>query len=114
MSLWPVEDEGTRRLMRNLYLARGEGLEAAHTAGVVHRDFKPDNVMLDERGRARVLDFGLAQTQESATDEASLTDTAGPQTNPPLVGTPAYMAPEQILGETLDARTDIFAFCVAL
>lgn len=90
------------------------GLAAAHAAGVTHRDFKPDNVVVDERGHARVTDFGLAQTEAGAataraTGEADvrITRTRG------VVGTPAYMAPEQHRGEPIDARADQYAWGIA-
>jgi eukaryotic-like serine/threonine-protein kinase len=92
----------------------GRGLEAAHRAGLVHRDFKPDNVIVRPDGQAVVTDFGLARAEQVDTPEApaapdlSLTD---PGT---LLGTPAYMAPEQHRGRAADARSDQFAFCVVL
>jgi cysteine-rich repeat protein len=79
------------------------GLAAAHAAGLVHRDFKPDNVIVGIDGRARVADFGLALPSGHAP-----ATTAGR-----VVGTPAYMAPEQFVGERADARTDQFSFCIA-
>ncbi|MEM9455634.1 MAG: serine/threonine-protein kinase [Myxococcota bacterium] len=115
----------------------GRGLVAAHAAGLVHRDFKPTNVMIGDDGRVRVLDFGLArpyalaeplQTQselesgieselesgiEAGTGPHRLLDAPLTQTGA-LVGTPAYMAPEQIRGHRVDAKTDQFAFCVVL
>ncbi|MBC8072186.1 MAG: serine/threonine protein kinase, partial [Deltaproteobacteria bacterium] len=107
------------------YVQAGRGLAAAHVAGIVHRDFKPDNVLvdaeLDAQGapRVRVTDFGLAQT--GALSEAATSLTSGAMPSDLLVtragvrvGTPGYMAPEQILGEPTDARSDQFAFCVAL
>jgi len=103
----------------------GEGLQAAHAAGIVHRDFKPENVLLGADGRVRVSDFGLARASGDAlplaaappgagrdSDGAALTATA--TRTGALVGTPAYMAPEQWAGRPSDARTDVFAFCVAL
>ncbi len=80
----------------------GRGLAAAHGAGLVHRDFKPDNVLIGRDGRARVTDFGVAR-------ELSLTETEAGG----VVGTPAYMSPEQFLGKAVDARADQFSFCVA-
>ncbi len=84
-------------------------LADAHSRGIVHRDLKPDNVMLVKRGRAtdvaRVLDFGIAKLRDEQTDGANRPMTRAGD----LLGTPQYMAPEQIRGETVDARTDIYA-----
>ena len=110
------------------FIAAGRGLAAAHAEGMVHRDFKPDNVLIGQDGRPRVLDFGLARSSGIASTEPQneeledislelrmrshdfdrITRTGG------LTGTPAYMAPEQYLNKVLDDRTDQFAFCVAL
>jgi tetratricopeptide (TPR) repeat protein len=98
----------------------GAGLAAAHAAGLVHRDFKPDNVMVAKDGRVRVLDFGLAretELREGASEEVS--ERSGPLAvdltrTGALLGTPAYMAPEQLEGKPADARSDQFSFCVAL
>jgi len=87
-------------------------LDAAHRAGVIHRDLKPGNVILTRSG-ARLLDFGLARHTESASDSAAMT--ARPLTEPGMVvGTLYYMSPEQIGGQTVDARSDIFSFGVLL
>ena len=93
----------------------GAGLCAAHAAGVVHRDVKPDNLLVGDDGRVRVLDFSLARPPERAAGDAT-EDTADIVRTRAgaLIGTPMYMSPEQLLGEPADARSDQFSFCVAL
>ena len=97
------------------YLAAGRGLAAAHAAGIVHRDFKPDNVLVGKDGRLRVTDFGLAASRPSAGQPAQRSiEDINLTTSGSVLGTPAYMAPEQFTGGNVDARTDQFNFCVAL
>ncbi|MCY1064215.1 protein kinase [Nannocystis sp. RBIL2] len=117
-----------------MYVQAGRGLAAAHAVGLVHRDFKPENVLVGDDGRPRVVDFGLArarppdgaenrsegegpkeQVRMGMTPRAGLRVEAAELTAPgAVVGTPAYMAPEQHAGGEADARSDVFCFCVAL
>jgi len=114
--------------VRDVFLAAGRGLAAAHAARIVHRDFKPQNVMVAEDGAVRVMDFGLASDSRDADDGGSVKPTDSDHVvdfasttamalmtrTGALIGTPAYMAPEQFKGEAADARTDQFSFCVSL
>ena len=91
------------------------GLAAAHDRGVVHRDLKPENLFLLQDGQVKILDFGLARQTAPAGGSSGATETAAVMTEPGTVmGTVGYMAPEQVRGTAIDARTDLFAFGAVL
>jgi tetratricopeptide (TPR) repeat protein len=125
---WRQREQRTWPAIRDVYLQAGRGLAAAHAVGIVHRDFKPDNVLIGADGRVRVLDFGLARAQETLrrpdpamkVEHAETLAAVTPGLSTPLtsagefLGTPAYSSPEQLQGELAGAKSDQFSFCVAL
>jgi tetratricopeptide (TPR) repeat protein/tRNA A-37 threonylcarbamoyl transferase component Bud32 len=133
---WLKDQKRSWREIVDLFCDAGEGLAAAHRAGMIHRDFKPDNILIGTDGRPRVTDFGLAR---AAVNEPSGARERSPPSLPPehtppsleklssvslsspltltgtLLGTPGYMAPEQYgTDEDIDVRADVFAFCATL
>ncbi len=133
---WLEEGERTPAEILKAFVEAGHGLAAAHRAGLIHRDFKPANVLVGEDGRVRVADFGLARTaaedpekavlydEEETHDIDAVVDREHPTGNTALggvltvpgsiLGTPRFMAPEQVLDRRADAASDQFSFCVAL
>jgi eukaryotic-like serine/threonine-protein kinase len=122
LTTWLAASPRSWQEVLEVFGSAGLGLAAAHDAGLVHRDFKPDNVLLDQDGRVVVMDFGLARAVAGRTDahpDLKRAEAASPSSleltrSGMLMGTPAYMAPEQLEGEASNAKADHFSFCVAL
>jgi eukaryotic-like serine/threonine-protein kinase len=125
LSQWLKERPRSCREVLEVFRRAGRGLAAAHARGLVHRDFKPANVMVTPEGDATVVDFGLARLatgsalaveQAAMASDRTSSDGLGQTVTEPgsVPGTPAYMAPEQHAGTLGDARSDQYAFCVAL
>jgi len=125
---WLKAENPPWRRTLGVFRAAGRGLAAAHTAGLVHRDFKPANVLVGDDGRVRVLDFGLARAMVDGPEslqegeEEPLPHDAELERNwsetltadGTILGTPIYMAPEQYAGKVADARSDQYSYCLAL
>ncbi|MBK7828671.1 serine/threonine-protein kinase [Nannocystis sp.] len=125
LSAW-LKQRRTWREVLDVLIPAVRGLSAAHKAGLVHRDIKPDNLMLGADGRVRVMDLGLVRAlgdDGPAPVRPGAPTAAGPELAAlaaqvtragSVMGTPAYMSPEQFRGDTVDARTDVFSLCVTL
>lgn len=111
LDIWLKQEPRSIRQILTVFIQAGEGLLAAHDKDIVHRDFKPANVLVTAKGKAKVIDFGLAQLPAN---EPADRVAAAPARRSKRVGTPAYMAPEQFEGATISPQTDQFSFCVAL
>ena len=110
VAAWLDHKPRTRDEILRVFIMAGRGLAAAHRAGIIHRDFKPQNVMVSPDGAVRVMDFGLAAIKQTLHGPKAprLTRIGS------ILGTPLYMSPEQLCGQTVDPRADQFSFCVAL
>src|SRR5579872_5519931 len=111
---WVKAEKRTWRGMVELLTDVADGLAAAHAAGMTHRDIKPANILVARNGYAKLADFGLAKLTDITPGDATRTLGAEPTRPGMIVGTIAYMSPEQASGGTVDARSDIFSFGVVL
>ncbi|HEY1547067.1 MAG TPA: protein kinase [Kofleriaceae bacterium] len=123
LTTWLKRYPRTYREILEIFAQAGRGLMAAHSVGLLHRDFKPDNVLVGSDGRVRVTDFGLARSlfgfEDSNRGPTAMADAAKLMqvdltATGTVLGTPRYMPPEQLQGPNIDARSDQFSFCVAL
>jgi serine/threonine protein kinase len=112
---WAQREPRSPRQIVELLVGVADGLAAAHAAGILHRDIKPENILVTTSGYAKLADFGLAKLDERAMPATAAHTMTGGETRPGVViGTIAYMSPEQASGQPLDARSDIFSFGVVL
>ena len=116
LAAWLKTHKPRWREVLRVILAAGDGLAAAHDKGLIHRDIKPDNIMIGADGRVRLMDFGLAHADSEADPTTPRRPTQGALAieltrTGALMGTPAYMAAEQFLGDPTDARSDQFSLC---
>ncbi|MDC0722299.1 serine/threonine-protein kinase [Nannocystis bainbridge] len=115
---WLRETPRDWRAVLTVFLQVGAGLQAAHASGVIHRDIKPDNILVGEDGRPRILDFSLAAPIDRQAELDALGNMRASNVlitqDGGFVGTPAYMSPEQFLGTPTDARSDQFSYCTTL
>ena len=111
---WANEQKRTWKQIVELLSGVADGLAAAHQAGILHRDIKPDNILVARNGYAKLADFGLAKLAEGAGIDVTRTMPEGRTHTGAIIGTIAYMSPEQASGAALDARSDIFSFGVVL
>ena len=126
LSSWLADEPRSSDTILDVFVSAGRGLAAAHVAGLVHRDFKPDNVLVGRDGRILVTDFGLARGEADGSLEQSVEPVSADELvsgrvlsskltrTGAILGTPAYMAPEQFRGAEVEPATDQFSFCIAL
>jgi len=112
---WAGSATRSWREIVELLVGVADALATAHDAGILHRDVKPDNILVSKNGYAKLADFGLAKLLERATPDTATRAAVAPATRPGVaVGTTAYMSPEQAFGQPVDARSDVFSFGVTL
>jgi serine/threonine protein kinase len=112
---WARREPRSSRQIVELLVGVADGLAAAHAAGILHRDIKPENILVTTSGYAKLADFGLAKLEERAQPAAAARTVTAGETRPGVVvGTVAYMSPEQASGKSLDVRSDLFSFGVVL
>ena len=114
LKTWVRSAKRTWRQIVELLTGVADGLAVAHAAGILHRDIKPDNILISQSGYAKLADFGLAKLAEGADTDLTRTLTEGRTRPGMIIGTIPYMSPEQAAGKPVDARSDIFSFGVLL